>query len=88
MATSCVSICTVNIHGLRNPVKRKTFLRDLRKKTYDIICVQESYISDKDKDLWEKEWGGVLICSAVSNHSMGQLILVREKTVHMRLEVF
>ena len=71
MTTSCVSVCTVNIHGLRNPVKRKTFLRDLRKKTNDIICVEKSYITHKEKDLWEKEWVGVVICSAVSNHRMG-----------------
>ena len=61
-----------------------------KKRKHDIICVQESYISDKDKDLWEKDLGGVLVCSAVSNHSIGQLILVRKKkkTFHMRSEVF
>ena len=36
---------------------------------------QESYIT-KMKNCGEKEWGGGLLCSSVSNHSMGQLILV------------
>ena len=28
----------------------------------------------KDKQLWEKEWGGGLFCSSFSHHSKGQLI--------------
>ena len=68
----CISINTVNIYSLRNPIKRKTFFRDLN-KSYDIACVRY-----ENKELWEYECGGGLFCSSVSNHNMGQLILVRK----------
>ena len=29
-------------------------------------------------DLWEREWGGQMFCVPVSNHSLGQLILVKK----------
>ena len=74
-----VHVSTINIHGLRNRLKRKSFFDSLKKKKYDIICVQESYITDKDADQWEREWGGRLFYSSVSSHSMGQLILVNKQ---------
>lgn len=31
-----------------------------------------------DKELWEREWGGILFHSSATNHSMGQIILIRK----------
>ena len=53
-----LKLASVNIHGLRNSAKRKTFFRYLKEGAFDIICIQESYTIDADKEMWEREWGG------------------------------
>ena len=73
-----LKLASVNIHGLRNSTKRKTFFRYLKKGPFDIICIQESYITDADKEMWEREWGGSFFCTSVTGHSMGRIILVRK----------
>ena len=83
-----LKLASVNIHGLRNSTKRKTFFRYLKKGAFDIICIQESYITDADKEMWEREWGGSLFYTSVTEHSMGQIILVRKKTFRLMYNVF
>ena len=34
-----LKLASVNIHGLRNSTKRKTFFRYLKKGAFDIICI-------------------------------------------------
>ena len=66
-ATSSISINTVNF-------RKEDIFQGLKKEIiqYHLCC-----ITDKDEELWEKEWGsGGLFCWSVLNHSMGQLILV------------
>ena len=55
-----LKLASVGIHGLRNSTKRKTFFRYLKEGAFDIICIQESYITDADKEMWEKE--SVCVC--------------------------
>ena len=73
-----LSICTLNVRGIRNRLKRKSLFDLLKKKRLDIICLQETYIIEKDVDQWEREWGGLIFHSSVSTHSMGQVILIRK----------
>ena len=73
-----ITVCSLNIRGLRNKIKRKAIFHYLKKNLYDIICLQETYITDNDIDEWEREWGGRMFYSSVSTHSMGQAILVRK----------
>ena len=49
-----ISICTLNVNGLRGKLKRKSIFDGLKKKKFDIICLQETYITDDVKDAWEK----------------------------------
>jgi exonuclease III len=79
---NCVSVCTINVNGIRNKFRRKSLFKILKQKKYDIICLQETFILDKDKDLWEKEWGGQLYCSSVSSHSKGQVTLISKHFSH------
>ena len=73
-----ISVCTLNVNGLRNDLKRKCLFRTLKEKKYDILCLQESYILESDKIKWEKEWGGTLFCYPHTNRSKGQITLVRK----------
>ena len=74
-----IKISSINIHGLRNRKKRASFFKYIKRSSYDIVCVQESFITNEIKDVWEKEWGGTLFYSAGTPNSMGQMILVKKK---------
>lgn len=67
----------MNIHGLRNKIKRKTLFHKLKRDHYDIVCLQETYITKNEVEQWEREWGGQLFYSSNTNHSMGQVVLLR-----------
>ena len=73
-----IKIKCLNIRGLRNNMKRKSFFASLKKSSYNVICLQETYITNADIDTWEREWGGQLFCAPVSNHSLGQVILIKK----------
>ena len=76
--TSKIKIASINIHGLRNRIKRRTFFTYLKRLSFDIVCIQESYITEADKNAWEKEWGGTLFHTSATHHSMGQVILIKK----------
>jgi len=48
-----------------------------RERKYDIICLQETYITKDVSEGWEKECGGKLIYNECTSHSSGQVILFR-----------
>lgn len=73
-----LNICSLNVRGLRNKIKRKTLFYKFSKERYDIICLQETYITHNDIIQWELEWGGKIFYSTATNHSKGQVILVRK----------
>ena len=72
-----MKIATININGIRNRTKRKAFFRNLKKDDYSIICIQESFITDDDREEWEREWNGKMFSTCVSRHSMGQITLIK-----------
>lgn len=74
-----LQILSLNVRGLRNVTKRKKLFSRLREGRYDVICIQESYITQADVATWKKEWGGELISTEGTKHSKGQLILVRKQ---------
>ena len=74
-----INIINLNVHGLRNKMKRKTIFHNLRLHKSDIICLQETYITDNDHEQWEREWGGKIYYSSNTTHSMGQMILIKKK---------
>ena len=73
-----LSIVSINVNGLRNSMKRKTIFRLLKQKKFDFICLQETFILDSDKEVWEKEWGGKIMYSPGTRNSKGQVILQRK----------
>ena len=49
---------SLNCGGLRNQLKRRTIFSFLKKQKYDVICLQEAQIIDRDYEQWQREWGG------------------------------
>ena len=74
-----LDICSLNANGIRNRKKRQSLFRTLKSKKYDIVCLQETFITNEVKDVWEKEWGGDLIFFPGTSNSLGQVILFKHQ---------
>ena len=82
MACDCtLRLFSVNVWGLPSKLKRKSVFTYFRERKYDIICLQETYITKDVSDGWEKEWGGKLISNDFPSHSSGQVILFRKGVI-------
>ena len=73
-----IYICSLNINGIRNKKQRNSLFRTLKKKNFDIICLQETFITDEVSNIWEREWGGQMFYSPGTNNSKGQIILINK----------
>ena len=79
-------ICSLNARGLQNKLKRVTLFSQLKKQKYDIICLQETHVTEKDTKLWEKQWGGKCFFNLGTNKSRGEVILIsKHLTAEMQL---
>ena len=82
MACDCtLRLFCINVRGLRSKLKRKSVFSYFRERKYDIICLQETYITKGVSDGWENEWGGKLISNDFTSHSSGQVILFRKGVI-------
>ena len=73
-----VCLFSINVRGLRNRKKRYVTFRTLKKLNCDIACLQETYITDECVNKWEKEWGGNIFHSSGTQHSKGNIILIKK----------
>lgn len=75
-------VFSLNVRGLRNSSKRKKVFRMLKEKKYDVICLQETYITEDVTEQWKKEWAGEIIFCQGTRNSRGQVILIRSNFPH------
>ena len=52
-----ISICSLNVRGLRDSLKRRKLFLWLRKKKFNIYFLQETHSTKNDEYLWKNEWG-------------------------------
>ena len=69
------SVLTLNVQGLRKLKTRKALFRTFKLMKIDIICLQETYLLNYDKECIEKEWAGKFHLSEGTNQSKGLLTL-------------
>ena len=69
------SVLTLNVQGLRKLKTRKALFRTFKLMKIDIICLQETYLLNSDKECIEKEWAGKFHLSEGTNQSKGLLTL-------------
>ena len=72
-------ICTFNTRGMRNRKKCKTILKTLKKKSYDVIALQEMHLMHNDLHLAKNNWGGHIEYAAGTNRSKGIGLLFSKK---------
>lgn len=70
------TLCTINVRGLGNKTKRMQIFQWLKEKNYMFYLLQETHFHNKNKEQWEKEWGGLCYFSGSSTNSEGVGILV------------
>lgn len=73
---SDIKICSLNVRGIRNKVKRTALFNYFKQMKYDIICLQETHGTKEDFKIWEKHWGAECIFQEGTNRSKGEAILV------------
>ena len=72
------SLLSININGLRDPVKRAAFVRWIHSLNSDLCCIQESHsVSDVELTSWFSASGYTAIASHGSTKSSGVIILYK-----------
>ena len=73
-----LKICSFNVQGLGDRIKRKSIFAHIGRKKCDICFLQETHIDSIDKArMWETEFGGKLFCSNDTAKAKGVAILIK-----------
>jgi exonuclease III len=73
-----MNIVSLNVNRLRNNLKRKALFRLFKERNFDIVCIQESYVTGNLADRWKKEWGGDIVFAEGTCQSKGQLVPIKK----------
>ena len=63
---SFLKVCSMNVRGITDPIKRKYVFNWLKAKNHSIYCLQDIHVGDKNKTAFEKNWGSEVIMSTKS----------------------
>ena len=69
------SICSLNVRGLGNTIKRVQVFNWLKEQNNYIYILQETHLYSQFIDKWESEWGLKSYFSGKTNNSEGVCIL-------------
>ena len=78
-----LSICSLNVRGLKTNLKRKTIIRSLKRQSYDVLALQETYLNDDEIMKFEKEMNLFYHHSSGIGRSKG-LITVFSKKISLK----
>ena len=78
---SLIKILSLNVKGLRNPVKRRALFLYLKNQRADLYCLQETHSKKEDEIPWASEWGGKILFSHGTEHSKGTCIMQRPNSL-------
>ena len=74
-----LNVMTFNVRGLRKRNKRLAILKTIKEEKIEITAMQETYLTEKELVLIEKEWGGKVVMSSGKTNSNGLVILISKK---------
>ena len=66
-----IYICSLNTSGLKKRIKYRTILKELGAKKFNVISLQESYLTSQELNIIQKEMGGMIHMSTTSGRSVG-----------------
>ena len=70
-----LKICSLNVRGLGDKLKRREIFYWLRRKNYSIFMLQEVHCSENTMSLWAAEWGYKTLFSCCTSAKGGVAIL-------------
>ena len=73
---SGIRFASLNARGLNKKSKRYTVFNKC--KNFDVVCLQETYITDAKYESWKRDWPGDFLYTPGSCHSKGQIILINK----------
>ena len=71
-----ISIYSQNTRGLNCFQKRRDVFQYLRKKNYNIICLQDVHIENNMENFIKNEWGYSMYLSGLSSNKRGVMVLI------------
>ena len=74
-----LKILSLNVRGLRNIKKRRTLFNSFKSKDFDIICLQETYLTNKEINRIQNEWGSLVHLSESVGRSKGIVTLFNKR---------
>ena len=77
MVGPSLNLCTFNVNGMGEAVKRKAIFKKLRDLSNDICLLQETHSTPSTQQLWTNEWGGSAFFSHGSRSSRGVAIMMK-----------
>ena len=78
MTSDQIAIASYNCNGLADSKKRREIFTWLKKKDYQIFCLQETHSKPVDENKWMKEWDGPIHFSHGSSNSKGVMIIFKK----------
>ena len=69
-----LKICSLNVRGLRERLKRRETFNWLRAKKFSIYLLQETHYSENTTATWSSEWGYKTFFSCCTSASEGVAI--------------
>lgn len=75
-----MKLLSLNCRGLNVQLKRNLYFKLFEQ--YDIICLQETYVTAKNVDIWKSQWGGDFFQIFGTTNSKGQIILMNKRFSH------
>ena len=80
------NICTLNVKGLNNKLKRNQLFTYLKQQQFSVCLLQETHLPSNNEHIYEDEWGGNAFFSGTSSNSAGVCILISPTIAHTILQ--
>ena len=75
-----IKICTLNVKGHNNKVKRINMFKWLEEKKYNICLLQESHLTDTVIEALKHEWDGDIYLSGHHTNKQGITFLIKNNS--------
>lgn len=79
MSMPTIKICSWNVRGLHQPVKRRKILTSLKKEGVEIALLQETHLEDQEHLKLKRDWVSNSFYSSYTSNSRGVCILFSKK---------
>lgn len=73
-----LNVCTWNVGGIHNPIKRRKILSFLKKEKVHVALLQETHLTSQEHLKLKRDWVGQVFSSSFTSKSRGVAILIHK----------